>query len=85
MDELLEIALNKSIALLEEHGYRYAVVGGLAVQVWGPIRVTRDVDLMVLIPRGKIEIEFTSKSRDPSVSSRNLTGLFFSSLLCHSC
>ncbi len=42
--------LREAIALLERHGYRYAVIGGIAVAFWGTTRATRDVDLKVLVP-----------------------------------
>jgi hypothetical protein len=43
-------ALRKAIALLERHGYRYAVIGGLAVSHWGQTRATYNVDIKVLVP-----------------------------------
>jgi hypothetical protein len=46
----LEPALQKAITFLEGHGYRYAVIGGIAVTTWGIIRATRDVDVKVLVP-----------------------------------
>jgi hypothetical protein len=33
----------------------YAIIGGIAVQRWGQPRLTRDVDLTVLLPRGAEE------------------------------
>ena len=33
----------------------YAIIGGIAVQRWGQPRLTRDVDLTVLLPRGSEE------------------------------
>jgi predicted nucleotidyltransferase len=43
-------ALHEAVALLEKHGYRYAVIGGIAVSTWGRTRATYDVDLKVLVP-----------------------------------
>jgi predicted nucleotidyltransferase len=43
-------ALADATALLEELGLRYAVVGGLAVGVWGVSRSTDDVDIFVELP-----------------------------------
>ena len=34
-------------AALQEHGVAYALVGGLAVAVWGAPRATKDIDLLV--------------------------------------
>ncbi len=45
----LETPLRKAIKLLEEHGHRYAVIGGIALSQWGVVRVTQDVDLKVLV------------------------------------
>lgn len=50
MEPQLESPLREAIAFLEAHGYRYAIIGGIAVTAWGTIRATRDVDLKVLVP-----------------------------------
>lgn len=50
MEKKLLPPLRKAIALLERHGYRYAVIGGLAVSTWGRTRATYDVDFKVLVP-----------------------------------
>lgn len=50
MNKQLEPPLRKAIAFLEEHGYRYAVIGGIALSQWQAVRVTRDVDIKVLVP-----------------------------------
>ena len=50
MDKRLEGPLQKAIAFLDEQGYRYAVIGGIAVAQWGFPRATNDVDLKVLVP-----------------------------------
>ncbi len=50
MQPELEKPLQKAIAFLEESGYRYAVIGGIALSQWGTIRATRDVDIKVLVP-----------------------------------
>jgi hypothetical protein len=46
----LSSALFKAASMLEEQGYRYAVIGGLAVSVWGQTRATYDIDFKVLVP-----------------------------------
>jgi len=50
VDKSLEPPLRKAIAFLEENGYRYAVIGGIAVAQWGFARATQDVDIKVLVP-----------------------------------
>ena len=50
MDEDLILALQKAITWLEEHGYQYALIGGIANQWWGVPRLTHDVDIKVLVP-----------------------------------
>ena len=35
---------------LEDRGIPYAIIGGLALQHWGEPRMTRDVDVTVLVP-----------------------------------
>ncbi|MEW6608145.1 MAG: nucleotidyltransferase [bacterium] len=49
MERQLLPVLHKAITLLEEYGYRYAVIGGLAVSKWGWTRATYDVDIKVLV------------------------------------
>lgn len=50
VEKRLEEALRKAVALLESHGYRYALVGGVALSQWGVVRATYDVDIKVLVP-----------------------------------
>lgn len=50
MEKKLEASLHAAISFLEEHGYRYAVIGGLAMAEWGFLRFTQDVDIKVLVP-----------------------------------
>jgi len=50
VDERLENALHEAIAFLEAREYRYAVIGGIANQIWGEARFTYDIDLKVQVP-----------------------------------
>ena len=50
MEAPLRSALQKAVHALEEHAYRYAVIGGIALSQWGVARYTYDVDLKVLVP-----------------------------------
>ena len=50
MEKGLEAPLRSAVEYLEGHGYRYAIIGGIALSQWGVIRVTRDIDIKVLIP-----------------------------------
>jgi hypothetical protein len=50
VEEHLKPALHAAITFLEESGYRYAVIGGLAMAEWGALRYTHDVDFKVLVP-----------------------------------
>ena len=54
MDRLAESVVRMQ-ARLEEHGIESAVIGALAVAVWGEPRTTRDVDLKVLVEREQAE------------------------------
>ena len=45
MERQLEAPLRKVVAFLQEHGYRYAIVGGIALPQWGVVRATYDVDI----------------------------------------
>lgn len=50
LTETLAAPLRAAIAVLEAHGYRYAVIGGIALAEWAIPRQTQDVDIKVLIP-----------------------------------
>ncbi len=50
MERRLEDVLRKVVAFLEEHGYHYAIVGGIALSQWGVVRATYDIDIKVLVP-----------------------------------
>jgi len=39
--------LAQACLLLNEHGARYVLVGGFAIQVWGSARATRDIDVLI--------------------------------------
>lgn len=48
---LLE-SLRSLLEILDTRGVSYAVMGGIASQVWGRPRSTRDLDILVLLPDG---------------------------------
>jgi hypothetical protein len=50
VNEHLIPALRAAIDLLDQHGYRYAVIGGISLSQWGYSRYTLDVDIKVLVP-----------------------------------
>lgn len=50
MEKQLEASLQTVVAYLEQQGYRYAIIGGIALSLWGVLRATYDVDLKVLVP-----------------------------------
>ena len=50
MDKRLEAPLRAAISFLDERGYRYAIIGGVALPLWGLVRATYDVDIKVLVP-----------------------------------
>ena len=67
----LEEPLQQAVSFLEASGYRYAVIGGIAVSQWSSIRATHDVDIKVLVPgmdykraREAIRQAFPEPSRD---------------------
>lgn len=55
MEAQLREPLRKAVRFLEENGYRYAVIGGIAMSQWGHVRYTQDVDLKVLVPDTKYD------------------------------
>ncbi len=69
----LEEALGELASALESLGVPYALIGGLAVSVWGEARATLDVDLAVWVEAAEIGAtvdalcrRFQSVSRDPA-------------------
>jgi hypothetical protein len=50
VEKQLEGPLRTAITFLEGQGYRYAVIGGIALAQWGVVRATRDVDIKVFVP-----------------------------------
>lgn len=50
MHEQLRMPLEKVVAFLENHGYRYAIIGGIALSQWGYLRFTYDIAITVLVP-----------------------------------
>jgi len=45
MEKQLESSLQIAVLLLEKSGYRYAVIGGLALSQFGIVRATYDIDI----------------------------------------
>jgi predicted nucleotidyltransferase len=50
MEKNLEFPLQVAISILEKSGYRYALIGGMALSQWGIVRATYDIDIKVLVP-----------------------------------
>lgn len=48
-NELYE-ALRRATTFLKQQGLQYALIGGIANQIWGQARFTYDIDLKVLMP-----------------------------------
>ena len=51
--ELLTV-LEKIVTVLDEHGADYALIGGLGLAMRGPVRATRDIDLLLSIPQMRL-------------------------------
>lgn len=70
MDRQLEASARAAVAFLTEHGYRYAIIGGIAMSQWGVVRATYDVDIKVLVPnynysavRAALQAAFPQRAR----------------------
>ncbi len=50
MEKSLEAPLRKALIFLEDSGFPYAIIGGIALAQWGVVRATLDVDIKVLVP-----------------------------------
>lgn len=50
MEKEINAALRASIHFLEANGFSYAIIGGIALQYWGAVRNTYDIDFKVIVP-----------------------------------
>jgi hypothetical protein len=50
VEKKLKTSLRAAISALEKNGYRYAIIGGIALSQWGIIRATYDIDIKVAVP-----------------------------------
>jgi predicted nucleotidyltransferase len=50
MENPLKQALSEAVRFLNTQGYRYALIGGIANQIWGQARFTYDIDIKVFVP-----------------------------------
>ncbi len=93
VEKQLENPLTMAVRFLEEHGYRYAVIGGIALSQWGHVRATYDVDIKVLVPgtdyaavRKDIRAAFPDRARElapenPFIVAVNIQGVIVDFLL----
>lgn len=61
--EAVLAALTRAQSRLESAGIQSAVIGGLAVSIWGNPRLTQDVDFKVLLTRRRPGRSWKSSSR----------------------
>ena len=54
MEKHLEIPLQKAIRFLQENGYRYAIIGGVALPAWGHVRATY-IEALLIEQHGKLD------------------------------
>jgi predicted nucleotidyltransferase len=93
MDIDLQSPLRKAIQLLDDSGFRYAIIGGIALTYWGIVRATYDIDIKVMVPdidftvvREKITRAFPSPARsqgqsNPFIVAVNIDGVIVDFLL----
>ncbi len=93
MENLLKSALYEALTFLETHHLHYAIIGGIANQVWGHARFTYDLDIKVLVPdsnytqaRHRIESIFSEPGRpnlpqNPFIVSVKIGGVIADFLL----
>ena len=70
MENRFQSALNKVVNFMESHELRYAIIGGIANQIWGQARFTYDIDIKLFVPdldyekmRELLEKEFPEQAR----------------------
>jgi predicted nucleotidyltransferase len=50
VERQLEASIRKVVVFLDANGYRYAIIGGIALAQWGVVRATYDADFKLLVP-----------------------------------
>lgn len=55
MENPFKYALREVVTFLETHRFQYALIGGIANQVWGQARFTYDIDVKLLVPSFEYE------------------------------
>lgn len=93
MEQNLKKPLLKAVKFLENNGYRYALIGGIALSQWGVVSVTRAVDFKIFVPdsdyenvRKKIQTAFPEPARqnlapNPLIVSVLINGVIVNFLL----
>jgi len=93
VEDSLRPAVQTAIGFLERHGYRYAIIGGIAQSQWGTPRYTHDVDLKVLVPninydavRTALRAAFPNRAREhvpenPLIVAVDIDGIIVDFLL----
>lgn len=91
--ENLKPPLRTAVDWLEQHGHRYAIIGGIALSQWGVVRFTHDVDIKVLVPdtnysavRAALRAAFPKRARehvpqDPLIVAVDIDGVIIDFLL----
>lgn len=93
MEKRLEGPSRIAVEFLNRSGHRYAIIGGIALSMWGVIRATQDVDFKVLVPnteypstRAAIRKEFPKPARphiknNPLIVAVDIEGIIVDFLL----
>ncbi len=93
MENPFKLTLRTVVTFLDVQHFRYALIGGIANQVWGQARFTYDIDLKVLVPdfdyekrRTTIMSAFPEPGRpdlplNPLIVSVNVQGILVDFLL----
>ncbi len=93
MENPFKLALRHVVTFLDGQHFRYALIGGIANQVWGHARFTYDIDLKVLVPDFEYETLRTAIMRafpepgrpdlplNPLIVSVNVHGILVDFLL----
>jgi len=63
MENAFKCALRKVVDFLDKEGLQYALIGGIANQIWGQARFTYDIDFKILVPSLDYELVRTVLTR----------------------
>jgi predicted nucleotidyltransferase len=75
LENQIKQSLQEVVSFLDSHDIQYAIIGGIANQIWGQARFTYDIDIKVLVPDSDYDsIKTKIKNTFPETGRPELSG-----------